>query len=139
MNILILCTGNSCRSQMAEAILQSFDDVLEVYSAGTEPSAQVHPLAVEVMREWNIDISQKIPKNVDQFLNIPFDYVITVCDHANDTCPVFEGEVKNRLHIGFEDPAAVRGSLEKQFKEFRRIRNEILVDFFGFYQSEIKK
>ncbi|PIE48319.1 MAG: protein tyrosine phosphatase [Flavobacteriales bacterium] len=139
MKILILCTGNSCRSQMAEAILQSFDDMIEVYSAGTEPASQVNPLTVEVMKDWNMDLSTYHPKNANQFINTSFDYVITVCDHANDTCPVFEGDVKNRLHIGFEDPAMVQGSMEHKLKEYRRIRDEILVDFYGFYRTEIKK
>ncbi|PID67571.1 MAG: protein tyrosine phosphatase [Flavobacteriia bacterium] len=139
MKILILCTGNSCRSQMAEAILQSFDDMIEVYSAGTEPASQVNPLTVEVMKDWNMDLSTYHPKNANQFINKSFDYVITVCDHANDTCPVFEGDVKNRLHIGFEDPAMVQGSKSHKLKEYRRIRDEILVDFYGFYRTEIKK
>ncbi|RPI00737.1 MAG: arsenate reductase ArsC, partial [Calditrichaeota bacterium] len=97
MKILILCTGNSCRSQMAEGWLKSFDDRLQVFSAGTAPAARVHPKAVQVMAEVGIDLSRNHPKSVDQFLSVNFDYVITVCDHANETCPLFLGSVKHRL------------------------------------------
>ena len=110
MRILILCTGNSCRSQMAEGFLKSLDPSLEVYSAGTLPARHVHPKAVRVMAEAGIDLSSKMPKNVEQFLHEAFDYVITVCDNARETCPVFFGEVKQRLHFGFEDPAEAAGS-----------------------------
>ncbi|MBX2991968.1 MAG: arsenate reductase ArsC, partial [Bacteroidetes bacterium] len=102
--ILILCTGNSCRSQMAEYFLRSFDPSPEVYSAGTNPSTRVHPKAVQVMNEVGISLDGALPKNVDRFINEPFDFVITVCDNAKETCPVFVGNVKHRLHIGFDDP-----------------------------------
>ena len=125
MRLLILCTGNSCRSQMAEGFLKSFDSQLEVYSAGTEPSDRVHPKAVEVMKEKGIDLSGHYPRKVDKFLNDAFDYVITVCGHAKENCPVFLGEVKHQLHIGFEDPAEATGSEEEIYNEFRRIRDEI--------------
>ncbi len=134
--ILILCTGNSCRSQMAEGFLKVFNPELEVYSAGTNPSNEVHPKAIATMKEMNIDISGNLPKNVSELLNQPFDYVITVCDSAKETCPYFSGEVKHRLHIGFEDPAEATGTDEEIMAEFRRIRNEILVDFFKFYRNE---
>jgi len=137
--ILIICTGNSCRSQMAEGFLKSFDKDLEVYSAGTFPAGMVHPRAVAVMREMGIDISGGYPKSVDRFLNDEFDYVITVCDHAKETCPVFVGKVKNRLHIGFDDPAEVMGSEEQIMLEFRRVRDEIRERFHQFYQREIKR
>lgn len=136
--ILILCTGNSCRSQMAEGLLKSFDENLEIYSAGTNPSNQVHPKAVIVMKEIGIDLSENYPKKVDQFLNESFDYVITVCDNAKETCPVFFGKVKNQLHIGFEDPAEATGTEEEILGEFRRIRDEIKNDFYEFYLKEIK-
>ncbi len=136
--ILILCTGNSCRSQMAEGFLKSFDPELEVYSAGTAPSDRVHPKAVQVMREVGIDLSDNYPKNVDQFLNMPFDYVITVCDHAKETCPVFTGQVKHRLHIGFEDPAEATGTEEEVLAVFRRVRDEIKQSFWEFYTQKIK-
>lgn len=133
--ILILCTGNSCRSQMAEGFLKSFDPELEVYSAGTNPSKQVHPKAITVMNEVGIDISKNYPKLVDQFLNDSFDYVITVCDSAKEACPVFIGEVKNLLHIGFEDPAEATGTEEEILNEFRKIRDEIKEEFKKFYSK----
>jgi len=138
MKILILCTGNSCRSQMAEGFLKSFSDFIEVYSAGTNPSSEVHPKAIEVMQEIGVDISSSKPESVDAFIKEAFDYVITVCGDAKETCPVFEGKVKNQLHIGFDDPADATGSEEEILSEFKRIRNEILVDFFTFYQIELK-
>ena len=137
MKILILCTGNSCRSQMAEGFLKSFDPELEVYSAGTNPSDAVHPKAIQVMKEVGIDISGGYPKNVDQFLDQSFDYVITVCDNAKETCPVFMGDVKEQLHIGFEDPAEATGTEEKILNEFRKIRDEIKRDFFEFYKNKL--
>lgn len=136
--ILILCTGNSCRSQMAEGFLKSFDPSLEVYSAGTNPSGAVHPKAVQVMKEIGIDISDGYPKDVEQFIDQPFDFVITVCDNAKETCPVFVGQVKERLHIGFEDPAEATGSEEEVLAVFRRVRDEIKRDFYEFYQKRIK-
>ena len=125
MRILMLCTGNSCRSQMAEAFLRSFGLDMEVFSAGTEPSDQVHPKAIEVMQEIGIDMTDQFPKHVDEYLQVAFDYVITVCDHARETCPVFSGQVKQFLHIGFDDPAAATGTEEEIRSEFRRIRDEI--------------
>ena len=108
--ILILCTGNSCRSQIAEGFLKSFNANLEVYSAGTNPTQKVNDYAIKVMQEIGIDLSLNKPKNVEVFLSQEFDYVITVCDGAKETCPVFIGKVKNRLHIGFEDPADAKGT-----------------------------
>ena len=113
MRILIICTGNSCRSQMAEGYLKSLDSGLEVYSAGTKPEVRVNPNAVKVMKETGIDISSQVPKNADMFKDKSFDYVITVCDSAKESCPVFTGDVKNRIHIGFEDPALAKGSDER--------------------------
>lgn len=136
--ILILCTGNSCRSQMAEGFLKSFDKRLEVFSAGTNPSNQVHKKAVLVMGELGINITENYPKNVDRFVSESFDYVITVCDNAKETCPVFLGKVKNHLHIGFEDPAEATGTEEEILNEFRRIRDEIKKDFYEFYLKELK-
>ncbi len=136
--ILILCTGNSCRSQMAEGFLKSFDTELEVYSAGTNPSSHVHPKAVQVMREVGIDLSKNHPKKVDQYLNDAFDFVITVCDNAKETCPVFIGKVGKQLHIGFEDPADATGTEEEILSEFRRIRDKIKKDFFKFYLDNLK-
>ena len=136
--ILILCTGNSCRSQMAEGFLKSFDSNLVVYSAGTNPSNQVHPKAIQVMGELGIDLSKNYPKMVDQFLNESFDYVITVCDNAKETCPVFIGKVGKQLHVGFEDPADAAGTEEEILSVFRRIRDEIKTDFYKFYQENLR-
>ena len=136
--ILILCTGNSCRSQMAEGFLKSFDPGLEVYSAGTHPTRQIHPKAVQVMKEIGIDINSGYPKDVNQFINQSFDYIITVCDHARESCPVFFGKVKEQLHIGFEDPAEASGSEEEILKVFRLVRDEIKNDFKNFYHTRIK-
>lgn len=137
MKILILCTGNSIRSQMAEGFLKSFDPALEVESAGTAPARQVHPLAVRVMNEEGIDISRARPKSVEGFLDEPFDYVITVCDHARETCPLFTGHVAHRLHLGFDDPMASGGTGEHILAEFRRVRDEIKDAFQQFYRNSI--
>jgi arsenate reductase len=139
MKILILCTGNSCRSQMAHGFLQSFDRDIEVHSAGTEPAKQVNSRAVTVMKEAGIDISHHTPELVDKYLTEEWDHVITVCDHANETCPAFFGKVKNRLHIGFEDPSHALGTDEFIWSEFRRVRDEIREAFLAFYNSTIKR
>ncbi len=138
MKILILCTGNTCRSQMAEGFLKTMDPSLEVYSAGTEPGERVHPVAIEVMKEKGIDLGNGRPKPVEQFINTPFDYVITVCDGAKEACPVFSGEVKHRLHIGFDDPAEATGTPEEVKAVFTRVRDEIERNFTRFYNKEIK-
>ncbi|MBI1936858.1 MAG: arsenate reductase ArsC [Ignavibacteriales bacterium] len=137
--ILILCTGNSCRSQMAEGFLKSFDKELEVFSAGTNPSSRVHPKAVQVMKEAGIDVSKNYPKIVDKFLKDTFDYVITVCDNAKETCPVFIGKVGKQLHIGFEDPAEAVGSEEEIFSVFRKVRDQIKLRFEKFYNENIHR
>src|SRR5690554_38226 len=100
--VLILCTGNSCRSQMAHGFLQSSDSGLEVHSAGTNASGSLNPKAVEVMREAGVDISHHTSDSVDTYLNDEWDFVITVCGGANESCPAFMGKVKQRLHIGFD-------------------------------------
>ncbi len=119
--------------------MKSFDPVLEVYSAGTTPAARVHPAAVEAMREIGIDIAANYPKSVDRYLGEPFDFVITVCDHANETCPVFTGQVGCRAHIGFEDPAAATGSPEDLLTAFRTVRDRIASRLRNFYQEEIAR
>ena len=139
MKILILCTGNSCRSQMAQAFLASFDQELEVFSAGTEPAEKVNERAVAVMAEAGVDLSKAYPKSVNLYLDEEWDYVITVCGGANENCPVFTGKVKHRLHFGFDDPAAITGDNDCVMSEFRRIRNEIKNRFFIFYIKDIKK
>ncbi len=133
MRVLILCTGNSCRSQMAHGFLQSFDKSLEVHSAGTNPVSQVNPQAIQVMHEVGIDISTHTPKSVGIYLNDEWDYVITVCGGANETCPMFVGKVGKRLHIGFDDPAH-----STDINEFRRVRDEIKSKLLSFYSSNIQ-
>jgi arsenate reductase len=123
---------------MAEGFLRSFDATLEVHSAGTRPAERVHPAAVQAMAEVGIDISGARPKSVEQYLGQPFDFVITVCDHANQTCPVFAGEVRQRVHIGFDDPAAVQGSEDEVLAAFQRVRDEIQERLRPFYESEIR-
>ena len=136
--ILILCTGNSSRSQMAEGFLKSFDSKLEVFSAGTNPAVRVSSRAIQVMKEIGIDIGGGHPKSVDQFTSEPFDYVITVCDHAKETCPIYVGNVKHRLHIGFDDPAEAEGTEDEVLAVFRRVRDEIKEKFCEFYESKLK-
>ena len=135
MKILILCTGNSCRSQMAQGFLQSFDKKNEVFSAGTFPASKINSNAVKVMGEAGIDISHNSPKNVSQYLDTEWDYVITVCDDANETCPFFLGKVKHRLHMGFEDPSNAIGSEDFIISEFRKIRDQIKATFYKFYNG----
>jgi len=137
--ILILCTGNTCRSQMAEGFLKSFDDELEVYSAGVKPEGRVNPNAVKVMNELGIDISSGKPQDVNEFINDSFDYVITVCDNAKETCPVFLGDVKEQLHIGFEDPADAKGTEAEVLAVFKKVRDEIKQEFTKFYNEKIKE
>lgn len=135
--ILIICTGNSCRSQMAEGFLRSFDDKLKVYSAGTKPEKQINPYAVQVMKEIGIDINGQFPKHINSFIADTFDFVITVCDNAKETCPIFLGSVKKRLHIGFDDPADATGTDEEKLLVYRKIRDEIKVKFTEFYNEFI--
>jgi len=120
---------------MAHGFLQSFGPELQVFSAGTEPSAQVNPKAIAVMKEAGIDISHHTPTHVEKYLDQEWDYVITVCDDANETCPAFLGKVKHRLHFGFEDPSKATGSEEFIWNEFRRIRDMIRQKFYEFYKS----
>ncbi|MBQ7773669.1 MAG: hypothetical protein IJ383_06350 [Bacteroidales bacterium] len=138
MRILILCTGNSCRSQMAHGFLQSFSPALEVHSAGTRPAAQVNPKAAEVMLEAGVDISGHTPKSVDTYLGREWDYVITVCGGANESCPAFTGKVRHRIHIGFEDPSEATGTQDFIMGEFRRIRDQIREKFLEFFHTKIK-
>lgn len=139
MRVLILCTGNSCRSQMAEGFLKSFDSTLEVHSAGTSASDRVHPKAVQVMKETGVDLSANYPKNVDRFLDKSFNFIITVCDNAKETCPVFIGKIDHRLHIGFDDPAEAAGTEKEILAVFRRVRDEIKQGFYDFYKSNLVK
>jgi arsenate reductase len=123
---------------MAEGFLKSFNPSLEVFSAGTNPASKVHPLAIEVMKDVGIDISSAYPKNADKFISESFDYVITVCDNAKETCPFFIGNVGKQLHIGFEDPAEAVGTEEEIISVFRKIRDEIRTEFYKFYQETLR-
>jgi arsenate reductase len=137
MKILILCTGNSCRSQMAHGFLHSFDDRINVFSAGTFPAENINPTAVKVMAEVGIDISSHRPRSVDDFLNEEWDFVITVCDEANESCPFFLGKVKQRLHFGFTDPSKASGPEDFIINEFHRVRDQIRETFYDFYKNNI--
>jgi len=138
MKVLIICTGNTCRSQMAEGFLKSYDPKLEVYSAGTWAEKQVNPYAIKAMAEVGIDISKQYPKQVDIFLNGIFDYVITVCDGAKEVCPIFTGKVIHRLHMGFEDPAEAKGNEKEIMEVYRKVRDQIKEQFYTFYMSVIR-
>ena len=137
--ILILCTGNSCRSQMVEGILKSFDNELEVFSAGVAPASVIQPNTITVMKEIGINISKQYPKDVSKYLAEAFDYVITVCDNAKESCPVFSGKVINRIHIGFEDPYYATGTEEEILDSYRKVRDEIKDKFKDFYDNNIVK
>ena len=122
--VLILCTANSARSQMAEGLLRHYaSDQYEVFSAGTNPVG-LNPLAVQAMREIGVDISQQRSKNVAEFLGMSIPYVITVCDRAKESCPIFPGTIQS-LHWSFDDPAEAQGTAEDKLSVFRRVRNEI--------------
>jgi arsenate reductase (thioredoxin) len=130
--VLFLCTGNSCRSQMAEGYLRHFaGEKYEVYSAGLEPS-KVNPNAIRVMKEDNVDISSFTSEDIKTFLNEDFDYIITVCDNAKESCPYFPANVK-RIHWSFEDPADATGSEEKVLTVFRKVRDQIKKKIIDFY------
>jgi len=136
--VLILCTGNSCRSQMAHGFLQSYDPNLTVCSAGTQASGRLNAKAVAVMKEAGIDISHHTSDPVEKYLDDAWDYVITVCGGANENCPAFFGQVKHRLHIGFDDPSHVVGSEAFIRSEFLRVRDEINAAFYDLYLHQIK-
>lgn len=122
--VLFLCTGNSCRSQMAEGFLRHFaSEKFEAYSAGVDPTS-VNPLSIKVMDEVGIDISNQKSQSAEEFLNVNFDYVITVCGNAQETCPSFQGEHK-KLHWDLEDPALAEGAEEERLVVFRKIRDKI--------------
>jgi arsenate reductase len=133
--VLLLCTANSSRSQMAEGIVNHcLGDQIEAFSAGIEASA-VNPTAIEAMREIGIDISAYRSKNLSEFDGQSFDYVITLCGDANETCPLYIGGTK-KTHIGFDDPAKARGTQEEVLREFRRVREEIKEKLTTFFQAE---
>ena len=135
MKVLFLCTGNSCRSQMSEGMLRFFaNDQFEVYSAGTEPTPKVNPLAVRVMKELGIDISGQYPKHVREFLNQSFDFVITTCNDAKKACPVFPGKTTN-IHWDLKDPAEARGTKAERLMVFREMRNVIYLNIMAFLKK----
>ncbi len=130
--VLILCTGNSCRSHMAEGILHAaVGDLVDVQSAGSKPAGFVHPKAIEVLREIGIDISMHTSKHMNDFLDRPIHTVISVCGNADQACPIFPGQVK-RYHWGFDDPAHATGTEDEILAEFRRVRDEIKLVFEAF-------
>ena len=135
--ILILCTGNSCRSHMAEGILRrSAGDLIEVQSAGSKPSGYVHPKAIEVMKEIGIDISGHRSKSMSEFLDREIHTVITVCGNADQACPVYPGQV-HRYHWGFDDPADAQGTESEVLEKFRAVRDEIC-KVFEAYAAGVK-
>ena len=138
MKVLILCTGNSCRSQMAHGFMESFDKDITIRSAGTEASGKLNVKAVKAMKEIGLDISHHTSDSVEKFLGEEWDYVITVCGGANEACPAFMGKVKNRIHIGFDDPSHAVGTEEFIWGEFQRIRDDIKSAFYKFYVEQIK-
>ncbi|HMR65561.1 MAG TPA: arsenate reductase ArsC [Anaerolineae bacterium] len=137
--VLILCTGNSCRSQMAEGLINArLGPEFEAFSAGTRPSGYVHPKAIAAMAEFGIDLSHNESKNLEQFRGRYFDYIITVCDSAKEDCPVWLEQAGTRTHIGFDDPAEATGTEAEIMAEFRRIRDEIADRVLTFLRDEVK-
>jgi arsenate reductase len=136
LKVLFLCTGNSCRSQMAEGLVNHFlGDEWRAYSAGTRPAGYVHPMAVQVMSELGIDISGQRSKSADEFRECEFDTVLTVCDDAAQNCPVWLGSGR-KLHVGFEDPACATGSEEDRLAIFRRVRDQIRMQIPSLLDTE---
>ena len=136
-NILVLCTGNSCRSQIAEGYLRFFaEGKANIYSAGIETHG-VNPKAIQIMAEDHINISGHTSNHVDEYLSVPFDYVITVCDNANEACPFFPGNVK-RFHYNFPDPAKATGTPEEVINEFRRVRDMIKTYAANFISENVE-
>lgn len=133
--ILILCTGNSCRSHLAEGILRAAaGDLIEVASAGSKPAGYVHPKSIEVMKEIGIDISGHHSKHMNEFLDRPVDTVITVCGNADQACPMFPGQM-HRFHWGFDDPAHATGTEDEVLNEFRRVRDQIRLVFEAYAEG----
>ena len=136
--VLILCTGNSCRSHLAEGILRAAaGDVIDVASAGSKPAGFVHPKSIKVMKEIGVDISEHHSKHLEEFLNRDVDTVITVCGNADQACPIFPGQL-HRFHWGFDDPAHATGTEEAILNEFRRVRDKIKL-VFEAYAAGLKR
>lgn len=136
--ILVLCTGNSARSQMTEGFLRSLDPDLAVFSAGTNPGARVNPLAIQAMKEIGIELTGHHPKHVREFLGQKFDFVVTVCDDADKNCPNFIGKVGKRLRIGFPDPAKAVGSEAEKLAMFQKTRDDIRARFREFHATYVQ-
>lgn len=135
--VLFLCTGNSCRSQMADGIVNhDFSNRITAVSAGTQPHG-LNPLAVKVMEEINIDISRNSSDHLSRYQGEPFDYIISLCDDADEKCPLFLGGTK-RLHMPFEDPPKAQGSEEEVLQVYRRVRDEIRLQLNNFFEQELK-
>ncbi len=133
--VLILCTGNSCRSHMAEGLINYYlGDEWQAYSAGTEPAGYVHPMAITVLDELGIDISQHTSKSTEEFRDTALDWVITVCDDAAENCPLWLGQ-GDTAHIGFPDPARATGTDEQKLSVFRTVRDDISKDVLGFLRT----
>jgi arsenate reductase len=133
--VIFLCTGNSCRSQMAEGLVNHYlGDEWQAYSAGTEPAGYVHPMAIEAMSELEIDISRNSSKSVDEFRHTDFDLVVTVCDDASENCPVWFGPEKV-VHISFPDPAKAEGDVMERLAIFQRVRDDIGVRVLNYLQE----
>jgi len=136
--VLFLCTGNSCRSQMADGLINhDFAGQIEAFSAGTEPHG-LNPRAVQVMAELGIDIADNSSDHISQYEGQPFDYVITLCGDADEKCPTFFGGVK-RIHIGFDDPPKATGTIDEVMAVYRRVRDEIRTQLGEFFRNELKK
>ena len=133
--VLILCTGNSCRSQMAEGVLASFSSNSKVYSAGTKPE-KVNPFAVKVMAEMDIDISKNTSNHADEYANIDFDYVFTVCDNAKEICPIYP-KAKQMIHHSFMDPADATGTEDEQLKVYIEVRDQLSDYFKAFAEDKL--
>ena len=137
-SVLILCTGNSCRSHMAEGILRAVaGDIVDVFSAGSKPAGYVHPLSIKVLAEIGIDISAHTSKHMNEFLTRDITTVVTVCGNADQLCPAYPGQL-NRHHWGFEDPAHAKGTEEEVLNEFRRVRDQIRL-VFGAYAAGLRE
>ncbi|MDP2237147.1 MAG: arsenate reductase ArsC [Bacteroidales bacterium] len=139
MKILILCTDNAIRSQMAEGFLKSFDPKSEVFSAGTAAAAKIHPQTVEVMKEAFINLTENKTKHFEDFVQLHFDCIITLCEKSKEALPHFAGKTKQILHFTFDDPASFNGEEEEELDFFRNVRDEIKNEFFKFYIQIIKK
>ncbi len=133
--VLILCTGNSCRSQMAESLLASFSSNSKVYSAGTKPE-KVNPFAIKAMSEMGIDISRNTSNHADEYANIAFDYVFTLCDNAKDICPIYT-KAKQMIHNSFTDPADATGTEQEQLKVYIEVRTQLISYFNAFAKNEL--